>query len=201
MFVSMTPQGKILVRPYESRYDNQKKLSNGNVIYTGMPSFNEAGNVSLIVEVVDGNKEYQKGDILMVEYLVLLKKPYRFNGDFFWDVDTTPPEGDSGNILAVMENKDTVDRMVNDWCFIEEIDESEKKTNSGLTLIDSEKESKIYSGIVKHCRDNNEYGISVGDKVSYKDVNRYENKLGNKEYFTMQLDDILYKYNQNGSQK
>jgi len=195
----MTPQGKILVKPYGNRYDNQKELSNGTVIYTGMPSLNEAGNVSLIVEVVDGNDEYQKGQILMVEYLVMLKKPYRFNGENFWDVDSVPPEGDSGNILAVMKDKDTVERMVNDWCFIEEIDEREKETATGLTLIDSEKESKIYSGIVKHCRENNEYGISVGDKVSYRDINRYENKLGNEEYFTMQLDDILYKHIQNGS--
>jgi len=195
----MTPQGKILVKPYGNRYDNQKELSNGTVIYTGMPSLNEAGNVSLIVEVVDGNDEYQKGQILMVEYLVMLKKPYRFNGENFWDVDSVPPEGDSGNILAVMKDKDTVERMVNDWCFIEEIDEREKETATGLTLIDSEKESKIYSGIVKHCRENNEYGISVGDKVSYRDINRYENKLGNEEYFTMQLDDILYKHIPNGS--
>lgn len=195
----MTPQGKILVKPYGDRYDNKKELSNGTVIYTGMPSLNEAGNVSLIVEVVDGNDEYQEGQILMVEYLVILKKPYRFNGENFWDVDSVPPEGDSGNILAVMKDKDTVERMVNDWCFIEEIDEREKETSTGLTLVDSEKESKIYSGIVKHCRENNEYGISVGDKVSYRDINRYENKLGNEEYFTMQLDDILYKHISNGS--
>ena len=166
---------------------------NGTELYLAS-KFNEFENRYNYGEIVSVPAKYDTGasvgDILYFHHHVCVESKFHFQDDLY--MVQYDPDGGYGSHAYAFQSPSGGVVMLSDWVFVNPPEEDdEKKTASGIILLEKEK-VEDHGEIIYDSKPINEVGAYAGDVVYFSKSSDYTMEVDGKKVWRMRIDDLLY---------